>query len=148
MINILNNTTFLLILHLPQSINIGLCRPLLFLSLCTCTLSFGLVVTRRHFSSWLAAHKFIFDVFLSQNSLGGVVVQDLLTPPPVMLPLFASPFHSVFWHLQYPAVSSPSCTCSILERAPEFLLPHAYKCSPNPVLALCIHFRILCIHFL
>ena len=63
-------------------------------------------------------------------------------PPPLceMIQLGVLPFHSVVRHLHCHAVRSPSCDFYLLEKAPKFRLPHASKCSPYPVLSLCIHF--------
>ena len=136
----LRTQPFLLILPSPPSINIGLYIPLIFLYFCMYTFFSGLVDTHCHFSACLAANKIVFNVFLPQNSIGGVFVQHSPTLPSAMLPLGDLPFHSVIWNHPWPAVSSLSCACSLLETEPECLMPHASKYNPYPVPELCIHF--------
>ena len=66
---------------------------------------------------------------------------SIFSNPPtlVTLLLYALPLHSIFWHLHFLSVSSPSCACFLLELASECLLHHAFKCSLYPVQSLCIH---------
>ena len=124
---------------MPLSITIGICRPLFTLFLFSCIFSSDFVGPRCHFSSWLDAHEYIPTRVFPHYLLVGVIVTYFLIPHLVMLLIDALPLHSVFWHLHYFAVSSPSCACFIMDLASECLLHHASKCISYSVQSLCIH---------
>ena len=96
----LTTQPFLKILPSPPSINIVICRPLLYLSLCTCTFSSGLVVTRPHFSSWLAAHEFIFSRISTTPLPWGVNCSIFSDPLPCNAPTWCLSFP--YRRLAYP----------------------------------------------
>ena len=125
---------------MPTSINIGICRPLLSLLLCTCIFSSVFLAHAATSPHGLLPTSLFFHVFLPHFFLGGAIVPYYPPPPPATLPLAALPFRSVVWHFYCLAVSYPSCACFLLETAPERLLYHDSKCGPYPLLALCIHF--------
>ena len=101
---------FLNFLPLHPSIIIGLCRTFFTVVLLTCMSYFDFVCTRHHFSSWLAAHDLI-QARVSSALLPWRVNSSIFSDPPPLATLVidAFPLHSVFLHLRWFAVSSPSC---------------------------------------
>ena len=96
--------------------------------------------TRRHFSSWLDAHKFILTrIFSTLPPWRGNCSIFSDTPPLATLLRDALLFHSVFRSLQCLFFSYPSCAWFLLDLSSECLLHYVTKCTPYPMPSLCIH---------
>ena len=139
MFNILNNTNVVKFLPFPPSIIIGIRRPFFTVFLFPAFSPLILLAHATIYLHGLLPTSLFWPVFFPHYFLGGVIVPYFLTPPLATLLIYALPLHSVFWHLHCFAVSSPYCTCFLLELSSECLLHHASKCSPYPVQSLCIH---------
>ena len=123
----------------PPSIIIFLCRLFFTVFWFSSIFSFNFFGTCCHFSSWLAAHKFILTRVFSTLLPWRCNCLIFSAPPLATLLLDVLPLHSVFWNLHCFVVSSPSCAFFIMKLASECLLHHASKYSPYPVQSLCIH---------